>query len=228
MASDALDAFVEAVGEVRDLERADPTPPGEPPDNPEITRVVGRASVVLLSSHLERYIRAVNQEAAAVVNSVGPNGTRLPTMLRLLHSRTSVDSMLVTGWEHRESRLREFMLSDGWLWNDALSGPLTHDWLLTWMKAPTPKNLVRYYRYWGIDDIFNAITRASHTRDELWLRLDELVGKRNNIAHGDASTEATAADIDSYRLAARRFCERSDKQLARALKRILACPLPWY
>jgi RiboL-PSP-HEPN len=227
VSSDALDAFVEALEEVRDLERADPTPPGEPPVDPEVTRVVGRASVVLLSSHLERYIRAVNQEAATVVNSVGPRGTRLPTKLRLLHSRTSMDSMLVTEWERRETQLQAFIESDGWLWNESLSGPLTHDWLLSWMKAPTPKNLVRYYRYWGINNIFSAITRAVHTRTELWLKLEELVGKRNNIAHGDPSTEATAADIDSYRMAARRFCERSDKQLARALKRILACPLPW-
>ena len=104
---------------------------------------------------------------------------------------------------------------------------LDHERLLTWMKAPTPKNLVRYYRYWGIGDIFDDITRTSHTRTELWLRLDELVRKRNNIAHGDATTEATPTDLRSYTRSALRFCERADRQMARALRRLVPATPPW-
>lgn len=96
-----------------------------------------------------------------------------------------------------------------------------------WMKAPSPKNLVRYYRYWGIDDIFESITRTVNTRTELRLRLDELVRKRNNIAHGDATVEATPTDVRSYQTSALRFCERADRQLGKALKRLVATAPPW-
>ncbi|HEY2141184.1 MAG TPA: HEPN domain-containing protein [Solirubrobacteraceae bacterium] len=227
MASDSLDAFVRAVEEVTELQRADPTPVGQPPSDPATTRVIGRASVVLLSSHFERYIYAVNEEATCFINAMNVVGVNLPELFRLMHSRTSVDAMLETGWDRRAEKLRSFVQSEGWLWGAEQSGTLNHDQLLAWMKAPTPKNLVRYYRYWDIQDIFSAVTRAIHTRTDLRLKLDELVRKRNNIAHGDLTTEATRADVQSYQDAALRFCERSDRQLARALGRIFACPAPW-
>jgi hypothetical protein len=227
MASRSLDAFVRAVGEIAELQRADPTPRGRPRSDPATTRVIGRASVALLSSHFERYIYAVNEEAIGVINAVTVVGADLPELLKLSHSRTSVDAMLKTDWEHRGERLRAFIESEAWLWSKQEVGTLNHEQLLTWMKAPTPKSLVRYYRYWEIEDIFSAVTRAAHTRTDLWLRIEGLIRKRNHIAHGDLAMEATAADIRSYRDAALCFCERSDRQLARALGRLLACPVPW-
>jgi hypothetical protein len=227
MASGSLDAFVRAVDEIADLQRADRTPTGGAPLEPDITRVVGRASVVLLTSHFERYIHAVNEEATGVANAAGVAGWLLPEKLRLIHSSSVVDAMLETDWVNRASKLREFMESEGWLWSKGQSGALDHKRLLTWMKTPTPTNLVRYYRHWEIEDIFSAITRAVHTKTDLRLKLQELVDKRNNIAHGDPNIEATRGDVGGYRDATLRFCERSDRQLAWALARILACPRPW-
>jgi hypothetical protein len=125
------------------------------------------------------------RKATGVINAVAVVGANLPERLKLLHSRTSVDAMLKTDWEHRAEKLRAFIESEAWLWSKHRVGTLNHEQLLTWMKAPTPKNLVRYYRYWEIEDIFSAVTRAVHTRTDLWLKIEELVHKRNNIAHGD-------------------------------------------
>jgi hypothetical protein len=227
MASVALEAFTLAVEEIDELQRADPTPVGRVSLDPARTRVVGRASVVLLSSHFERYVYAINEEAIGVVNASGVMGAQLPERLKLLHSRVAVDAVVATDWEQRGDKLRAFMASDSWLWADHPVGALDCDALLVWMKAPTPKNLVRYFRYWEIQDIFRSVTRADHTRTDLWLKLDELVRKRNNIAHGDPTTEATPGDIRSYREAALRFCSRSDGRLARSLARIIGAPLPW-
>jgi len=227
MASRPLAAFGQAVKEVRDLQRADPTPVGATPIQPETTRVVGRASVVLLSSHFERYVYSVNEEAATHINASGVLGSRLPEVVRLLHSRPTVDGLLETGWERRTQQLEAFVQAEGWLWTAGMAGALDHKRLLLWMKAPTPANLVRYYRCWGIENIFDAITRAAHTRKDLWLKIDELVRKRNNIAHGDPTTEATHADVRSYRDSALRFCERADKHLASALAPLTGGARPW-
>jgi RiboL-PSP-HEPN len=227
MASAALETFVGAVEEIADLQAADRTPVGGSPIDPEVTRVVGRASVVLLSSHFERYIYAVNEEAAGVVNAADIIGVELPEKLRLVHSTILVDEMVETGWMNRAAKLRAFVKSEGWLWTEGLVGELDHRRLLIWMKAPSPTNLIRYYRHWEIPEIFDAITRAVHTKTDLRLKLQELVDKRNNIAHGEASTEATRADVRAYRDATLKFCERSDGQLSRALGRLLASPRPW-
>jgi hypothetical protein len=137
------------------------------------------------------------------------------------------DSLVETSWEKRGDALRTFIASETWLWTTGRVGLLEHERLLMWMKAPTPRNLVRYYRYWGIDDIFGVITRRQHTRTDLRLKIDELVRKRNNIAHGDATTEATRADVRSYREATRIFCERADRHLSRALKKLGAIDAAW-
>lgn len=228
MPSSALASFQDAVHEIKDLERADPTPIGGTPIDPAIARVVGRATVVLLSSHFERYVYAVNEEATQHLAMSVMDGTRLPEPMRLLHARPALDSLFETSWDRRANQLEEFLSTDGWLWMPISPARLDHERLLNWMKAPTPKNLVRYYRYWGIPNIFAAITRAPHTRTELWLRLDELVRKRNNIAHGDATTEATPTDLRSYTQSALRFCERADRQMAGALQRLVAASPPWY
>ncbi|WP_320671884.1 HEPN domain-containing protein [Patulibacter defluvii] len=227
MASSALRAFQRALGEIQDLERADPTPSGGTPADSRVARAVGRASVVLLTSHFERYVYAANEEASRALVAALDGAERIPESMKLLHSRPAIEEMIETGWEKRGAKLHDFMASDGWLWSGGGTIVLEHDRLLRWMKTPSPKNLVRYYKYWGVDDVFRAVTRTAHTRTELWLRIDEMVTKRNNIAHGDASTEATPADLRSYKAAARRFCARADRQLARAVSRIGGSARPW-
>jgi hypothetical protein len=138
-----------------------------------------------------------------------------------------IESLLETSWENRAALLSQFMTTDGWLWTVGGAGSLEHERLLMWMKAPTPRNLVRYYRDWGINNIFKAITRTPHTRTDLWLKLDELGRKRNNIAHGDPATETTSTDLRLYKQSALRFCERADRQLAHAVGARCAAARPW-
>lgn len=90
MGSNALSALVTAVEEVRHLVSAAPKGRGSPLRPNPTVRAIGRASVVLLSSHFERYIYAVNEEATLFINSRGVNGEALPEQLRLVHSKVSM------------------------------------------------------------------------------------------------------------------------------------------
>jgi len=56
-----------------------------------LARVAGRAQVVLLSAHFERYIYSVNEEAVEFVNHLHIPAASLPENLRLLHSRYPVE-----------------------------------------------------------------------------------------------------------------------------------------
>jgi hypothetical protein len=69
MPSQALLAFDKALEEVRDLGRAARPSLSERIESLRIARAVGRAQVVLLSSHFERYFYAVNEEAVEFVNA---------------------------------------------------------------------------------------------------------------------------------------------------------------
>jgi hypothetical protein len=225
--SAALSSLSIALLEIADLERANPTPIGKAPLEPKITRAIGRSAVVLLSSHFERYLYSVNEEAVAFVNSVGVTGDLIPEKMRLLHSMQSIDDLAVTGWEKRSRKLEQLIECDGWLWKSAQNGQLDHKRLLAWMKSPKPESIVRYYAYWELKDIFKEITSTPHTRSNLWLRLDELVQKRNNIAHGDHSAEATSGDVQQYVWAVKTFCDRADRRLSKQVSMLLRCSRPW-
>lgn len=227
MASASLLSLRRGLLEIDELQRADPTPVGDAPKNPEISRVVGRASVVLLSSHFERYIYALNEEATEVLNREEVQGHVLPELLRLIHSQSAIDDLFATQWDRRGPGLTAFVEDEAWLWARNRPGFLEHKNLLEWMKAPSPQNLTRYFRCWGIEDIFSVVTRAPHTRSDLWLRIEELVSKRNNIAHGDLSVEATSIELGQYRDASATFAERADRLLAKHVGKYIDRKTAW-
>jgi HEPN superfamily RiboL-PSP-like protein len=230
-ASPAFHAFDAAVREVYDLERASPTASGAAPSQPAVTRSVGRAGIVLLCSHFERYFYAVNEDAVAAVNACCAQDTafsrRLPKEMRLLHSRLPIEEIASTGWERRQEKLQDLMSTDGWLWHESLAGELDHSRLLAWLKSPRPESLIRYYRYWRIPDIFSAITRLPRTRQAFFLQIKGLVEKRNNIAHGDPSEAAPPRDVRRYASSAREFCRRADRALSRQFAKLFGTSRPW-
>ena len=228
MPSGALLALGTAIGEIRDLAvvaRPYSLRPAGP--NLNVLRVIGRAQVVLLSSHFERYFYAVNEEAVSFLNSANITAATIPDRLKLLHTKPPIDEISETGWENRADKLVALVSSDAWLWSDSGVGALSHERLLAWMTAPKPRDLRRYYRYWGIDDIFDSITVTQSSRGNLWLRIQELVDRRNNIAHGDISAQATQEDIKRYIKSVQTFCERADRHFSRAIAKVTSGTRPW-
>ena len=227
MPSDALQSLLAGIEEVRDLQKANPTPPGGLPDRPRVVGAINRASVVLLSSHLERYLRNVNEEAVGVINAATIGGSALPEPLRLQHSATPIDELAVAKWNNRASMLSQLVATDGWLWGASPKADLDHDRILRWMKTSSPERTLRLFRLWNISDIFSVVTRQPHTRQRMWLKLKELVDKRNDIAHGDAGAQATYQDVATYVAVVRTFCERADRVLSRTLAPYGGGNRPW-
>ncbi|MEZ6189121.1 MAG: HEPN domain-containing protein [Planctomycetota bacterium] len=192
-----------------------------------LSSVVGRAGIVMLTSHFERYIYAANEEAVGFVNQQSPSSHKLPLTLRLQHSKPPLDELERTSWENRAQQLHDFASTDAWLWRTDVPGDVLATPLLAWMKSPKPKALIRYYRIWEIENIFKAITRNDRNAHTLRLQVQGFVDKRNAIAHGDLGEKATRRDVWSYMKTARNFCERSDRQLARAIAKLLGSNRPW-
>jgi hypothetical protein len=228
LGSTALDALIAGIGEVDELESANPTPTGSAPRRPHLTRVVGRACVVLLSSHFEQYIRAVNEEAVTALLAKSVASDAIPVEIRLVHSRPPLEEVARTQWNRRKDGLEAFAAIETRLWiPNSSPTTLEADRLLDWMRAPKCKDVVRYYAQWEIKDIFRAITRGPRTRTHLWLSIGALVDKRNSIAHGDLTTEATQADVRQYKRAVMKFAKSADYVLARRLVQLFGPPRPW-
>ncbi|MFD9966231.1 MAE_28990/MAE_18760 family HEPN-like nuclease [Amycolatopsis sp. NPDC058986] len=228
MPSNALHGLLIGLEEIKALQRANPSPQeGSGLRRPEIVRAIGRSEVVLLSSHFERYIYDLYEEAVDYLCCSNARATTLPEKLKLQHARQAMDDIAAMNWERRAASLAQYSKEESWLWDEkAPIGKLDAGRLLVWMKTPNVKSLRRAFQIWDIDDIFSAITRSSVHRGRLILRIDELVSKRNNIAHGDFSAEATYLDIAQYRAAVRKFCTRADRALARQLHKFTKS-VPW-
>jgi hypothetical protein len=225
MGSTALASLVSGVDEVRTLRSHYPVPRGRILSGVEAdaARAHGRACVVLLSSHWERYMYALNEESVGWLNSNAVALSRLSEDFLLHHSRFAVDALAETAWNRRADALRRFASSEAQLWNAAgQAGALEHDRMLSWMKAPHVKDVVRFFRLFGVPDVMKSITRVNAVRAGLWLTLQDMVDKRNAIAHGDASAEALPSDITRYINAVLKFSESSDKVMARRLAAIVA------
>lgn len=86
MPSKALDGLLSGLDEIDAMQRANPSPEeGGGLTKPSVVRALGRAEVVLLSSHFERYIYALNEEAVALIVENAVQARRLPEEIRLLH-----------------------------------------------------------------------------------------------------------------------------------------------
>lgn len=226
--SDALDALLHGLAEIKALQLANPSPAeGSGLKKPDVTRAIGRAEIVLLSSHFERFIYGLNEEAVQALSVAQVSASVLPEKFKLMHSRPAINGLAATSWERRGPSLTQFSEEEATLWNShSAIKCLDAARLLVWMKAPNPKSLVRAFELWGIDDIFAAITRKAVHRARLRLRLAELVDKRNNIAHGDFTVEATYLDVVQYGAAVRTFCKRTDRRLARQVESMTGIR-PW-
>jgi len=228
MPSEALRSFTNAVGEIGDLFVAvAPSLSATASTALKVTRAIGRAQVVLLSAHFERYFYGVNEEAIYFLNSRRLAAATFSERFRLLHSKLPIDELGEMDWERRGAHLTTFISEDGWLWSHSETGTLLHDRLLAWLRSPKPSDLIRYYRYWDIDDIFSKITRKPGARGRLWLGVQEFVDMRNNIAHGDFAAQPTQSDIRRYIRSANTFCERADRQLSSVLSQLTQSERPW-
>ena len=227
MPSQALDALGNGIAEVMELQRANPTPPGGFPGRPRVIRALNRASVVLLCSHFERYLYDVNEEAAIFVNGYRVPALQLPERLRLQQSRGRIDELAKSEWTQRGERLAAFVNEDGGLWMAGGVARLDHRQLMRWMKSPSPANVKRMCALWGIEDIFARITRRPSSKRHMWLKLHELVDKRNAIAHGDSDAEATSDDIKGYVKVVRALSQRADRVLSRTVGRYCGATVAW-
>lgn len=231
MSSSALGDLLLGVREVRALR-------GFPPKHPSRTatshlreeaRIAHRrACVVLLSSHYERYIYALNESVVDFLNGSQILSVEVPIEIRLLQVKTVVDELAKTEWSRRGDRLNDLFsqFSSHWQPSEAISG-LQASANLEWMKSPKIGDVKRYFRYFGVEDIVRVVTRNEATRRAMGRQLQSLVDARNGIAHGDQTIQPDPAEISDYLAAVEAFCVRVDKVMAQRLGRLAGSAPPW-
>lgn len=167
---------------------------------------LNRATVVLLLSHFESFLKAIAEE---YVDALG-DGSRLsrdiPPELRELYTTPRLEEIVRSGdTQQRRSLLKK---SSEWvcLWNDEArpsKGTLKAEILVAQVTSARPEKVDQLFSLMGRrksvcdGDLDVPDESGSHPVD-IRFSLDDLVKCRNDIAHGDADRKPTDEDVRRY------------------------------
>ena len=184
--------------------------------------------MVLLCSHYERFIYAINEEATDFVNSLSLPSEKVPRKLRLLQSRGAIEQLALKQWDNRAEQLTEFASLYACMWQEGVPvDNLVASAHLEWMKSPKVKDVIRYFEMFDMRDVFASVTRTDQGRRRLARNLQSLVDARNGIAHGDRTVQPQPTEVTEYIRVVVDFASRVDRAFARNLSQIGACSVPW-
>lgn len=231
MSSSALQELQVGLQEVLALRQHPPRLSGSRRSNPAILRATvahRRACVVLLCSHFERYLYALNDLVVDYLNQCALPSSDIPIRIRLLQARRPINAMSQKQWDNREQDLLSFVTQHAPMWDPrAKVQSLSASPILESMKSPKIDDILKFFKLFGINDIFAMITVKKTGRTRLIRGLAALVDSRNGIAHGDQTVMPESTELTTYVYVVRDFCTRADKALGTSLRRMTKLAAPW-
>lgn len=173
-----------------------------------------RGAIVLLSSHVEGYIKDVGEAAldAFFTKSVDRTGISSRTFYHI--SKDVIDEMRDTADTIKiADKIFDFIATDMSFWSKSgpFTTPIPADRFNRGFSNPKFRKVRAYFNRFGYEEYgkdFYAKLRADAKITENML--DHLVDIRNNIAHGDLSATKTPSDLRDMISIVGRFCRTTD------------------
>jgi RiboL-PSP-HEPN len=216
----AFEQFAAGVAEVRLLLELCSSEFAPAVNDVDRDNAVHRASVVLLVSHFESFLKLVAENFTDSVGSGQLESRQIPKGLRELHTFPKFSEILDCNNETQRAVLLKKLQSVMALWNDtAKPSPGT-------LKASVLSRTVTNADSETIDGLFSLMGSTVSVCDgdldipddegetlpsNIRLGLTDVVKCRNDIAHGDVSRRPTDGDLERYI----RFLETLAKRLDR-------------
>ena len=158
-----------------------------------------RGAVVLLSAHLEAYIKDLGESALDALHMKGVQRTRLDSAIFYHVSKDLLDEVS----DAREpakvaERVFNFLSSDSSYWsrNGPFPQPIPAERFNTGFSNPSFNKIRAYFNRFGYTDYRRDIARRLKA-DFVAVKnmVDHLVDTRNKIAHGDSYVTKTPREI---------------------------------
>ncbi|MBX7259694.1 MAG: hypothetical protein K1Y02_25280 [Candidatus Hydrogenedentes bacterium] len=173
-----------------------------------------RGSVVLLSSHLERYVESLIVEAVDAINSVNPAVSSLPEALRMAQIEQSLRVAFETkNVATRIGALKSIVQDMSWFWEDTgTCNRLRGGPLIDGFDNPLPRRINRLFESIGVGGVVGRAVGLDGSTDRgiIEVKVEELVQKRNAIAHTGMTTDLTQEDVMFYMRCSRKLVRGID------------------
>lgn len=191
---------------------------------PEISALC-RASVVLLSSHIEAYIKELGEHTldSAHMQSVPRN--KISKKFLYYVSREKIDVIRAsTQPESIANSVQSFVDGDILFWQGSgpLHGPISSSTFNSGFSNPKFEKVKSYFGRFDYSDFRKDFMRTLGRRGPLIeSSLDSIVDTRNAIAHGDPSATKTPAEVKEMEENAKEFCRTVDQIFSNWCRRSL-------
>lgn len=213
--SSSYSSFLARLGEVEALRRIARRHERTNPVGlaPEISALC-RGAIVLLSSHVEAFIKELGELALDALYSKRVDRSKISP--RILYHSTRPALSQIKRAESDDDIAREisrFLSGDAILWSGSgpMPRPISAEIFSHGFSNPGTKKVKSYFGRFGYLE-FQRDFRIKLRSDAQSIEnaLDHLVAIRNSIAHGDPSATKTPAEITDLLTAARIYCRTVD------------------
>ncbi|MFG2182690.1 MAE_28990/MAE_18760 family HEPN-like nuclease [Streptomyces abikoensis] len=171
----------------------------------QLENAVHRACLVLLVAHFEGFAKAALSEYVDEICAVRPPARKMPPPFLELFTRDRIQEIasLPAGVD-RVQRTRRLFTAYSPLWDQERSidpQVISAKILTRQMTSLRPDVLRDAFSLIGINDIVADATSCLQEAGlsvRVDIKLEEIVNKRNLIAHGDYSIKPTSMDLEEY------------------------------
>jgi RiboL-PSP-HEPN len=181
-------------------------------------RAICRGAIVLLSSHVEAYVKEVGEHTLECMYSKRVPRKLLAPQFFYYASREQIEMVRDSAQPERVAEhVFNFFESHGHLWSRAepLIKRVVGDDFNKGFSNPSFEKVRAYFGRFGYEtyrrDFFQALKRDANT---VVSGLDTVVGTRNSIAHGDPNATKTPLEVGEMIENSRVFCRTSDRIFA--------------
>jgi len=184
-----------------------------------------RGAIVLLSSHLEGFVKELGELILERLETRGvPRSSLAPQFFFHLSKDILYEIKNTSQPEFIANKVFNMLSRDYDLWSQ--SGPfprsLSAELFNQDFSNPAFKKIKAYFNRFGYADYQTDLARILTTNNQATINMvDHLVDVRNKIAHGDTSTAKTPADVAAMVMFVRNFCATTDRSVARWCKTTL-------
>ena len=203
----------------REIEKKGPTRP-----NLETTRGLCRGGIVLLCSHIEGYIEDL---ATLGLNNLADNHVPKSAIESLFKYHLSRDLIAQISDSNDPQRIAErvdgFLLRDGHIWDSSpsFSPPLPVDEFVGRFSTPTHDNIRRFLGRFGYLTFSRDLAVQLKANMPICTNMvDQVVDRRNKIAHGDLLAFGTPNDLEEMSRLIRIYCRHTDQVVGNWFKSV--------
>lgn len=215
----AYSAFVERISEVEvllrmasDFERTNPT------DNSQKINALCRGSIVLLSSHIEGYVKEVGELTLTRIYDREICRSKVSNLISYHASRDIIAEIKDTSDSNKIAKKvvslidRDLML---WEQTGPYAEPISESRFNKTFSSPSFQKIAAYIRRFGYTEYKKDLgSRLEANYPIVRNLIDHVVDTRNQIAHGDPTISKTPTDLTDAIPLLKMFCRETDDLFA--------------